>query len=138
MKCKWKCSFFQQAMIGMAWSTYSTVSIDKFSHSNVFSNANSKFTVQIISQKLNMEFWQMFWYWGNPQDRQMLKAPPINPLDYISRTSKISPIGGRKYVLKYVRKNAKNREKVDNGLFPIKKWSTKMLCNVFKIQSTSA
>ena len=51
----------------------------------------------------------------------MLKAPPANPQDYISRTFKISPREGRLYVQKYVRKSSKNRKKVDNGLFPIKK-----------------
>ena len=34
--------------------------------------------------------------------RGMLKAPPLNPRDYISRTSKISPREGHEYVQKYV------------------------------------
>ena len=48
--------------------------------------------------------------------RRMLKARPVNPWDYISRTSKISPSR------KYVQKSSKNRKKVNN-----KKWLTKML-----------
>ena len=37
-------------------------------------------------------------YWG------MLKAPPLIPRAYISRSSKIDPTEGRKYVQKYVQK----------------------------------
>ena len=51
----------------------------------------------------------------------MLKAPPLNPRDYKSQTSKISPREGRLNVRKNVQKNTKNRKKVDNDLFPIKK-----------------
>ena len=56
--------------------------------------------------RLDMDF-----LWG------MLKAPPLNPRDHISRASKISPREGREYV----RKSSKNSKKVDNGLLPIKK-----------------
>ena len=51
----------------------------------------------------------------------MLKAPPANPRDYISWTFKISLREGRLYIQKYVWKSSKNKKKVDNGLFPMKK-----------------
>ena len=51
----------------------------------------------------------------------MPKAPPLNPRDYKSRTSKISLREGRLNVQKNVQKSSKKRKKVDNGLFLIKK-----------------
>ena len=50
----------------------------------------------------------------NPWSGRMVKAPPVNPRDYISQTSIISLREGHKYVLKYVLKSFKNRKKVDN------------------------
>ena len=47
----------------------------------------------------------------------MLKAPPVNPWDYISRTSKISPRGA----VNMFEKALKKEKKVDNGLFSTKK-----------------
>ena len=47
----------------------------------------------------------------------MLKAPPANPRDYISRTFKKV----RERGINMFKNMFKNRKKVDNGLFPIKK-----------------
>ena len=49
-----------------------------------------------------------------PFQRWMLKAPPLNPWTCISRSSKIYPTEGHKYVLKFVRKSSKISKKVDN------------------------
>ena len=51
--------------------------------------------------------------------RWMLKAPPLFPQTYISRSFKIDSTEGHKYVQKYVRKSSKKRKKVVNGICPI-------------------
>ena len=61
----------------------------------------------------------------------ILKQPPLNPRDYKSRTSKISPREECLKVRKNVRKSSKNRKKVDHGLFPIKKVDKDAICQSY-------
>ena len=43
----------------------------------------------------------------------MLKAPPLIPRTYISRSFNIDPTEGHSYALKYVQKSSKISKKVD-------------------------
>ena len=45
--------------------------------------------------------------------------PALNPWAYISRSSKKDPIGGIKYVPKYVPKSSNIRKQVANAICPI-------------------
>ena len=70
----------------------------------------------------------------------MLKAPPLNPRDYKSRTSKISLEEGHLNVRKNVRKSSKNRKRLTMG-YPNKKGRqghySPDKCNIIKIGSNS-
>ena len=76
-----------------------------------------KCKIKITASSIPAKFITVIWHdW-----RRVLKAPPVNPRDFISQTFKISLREGHWYVLKYVWKSSKNRKKVDNGPLPIKK-----------------
>ena len=57
---------------------------------------------------------------------RLLTAPPVNPRVYIYWYYNIDPTEGSLYVRRYVRKSAKIRKKVDNGILP-RKMVTEML-----------
>ena len=54
----------------------------------------------------------------------MLKAPPLIPRTYISKTSKINPREGRFFVQKYVGKSSKIE------IFPIKRVNKNVICPI--------